>query len=490
MSFSDSREGLSSKDRLRQFRPGRVGESSLAVPSFLSSSVAAWTALDLLSTLILFTLAEGGHLSVYALRVAIPFAVFITFFAHMTGLHRTILHRGGVQELLLILRSALLGGLTLYGLQRIWGVELLTFRSMMSDAVLAGIPMYLARALWRRRRERLYHQDIALRNFVVIGVDDAGRDVREYLTTLRYAGYRFKGYIPLSEPADRTPAGDCSEEIAGGIDNIAAIVRRRFVDEIVFSHRPMTPGVLSRTIRQAQAMGVTVRLIPSLTETLINRTDVEYIGDLPTIVVSRIRRRAASLLLKRMVDIAVASAASIALLPVFLAVAIAVKLQSPGPILYCSKRIGHKGRVFTCYKFRTMVDNATALQAQIAHLNERTSVLFKVANDPRITRVGAFLRKYSLDELPQLWNVIRGDMSLVGPRPSIASEVAQYRVNDLRRLDALPGMTGLWQVEARQDPSFESYIHLDSQYVNQWSFWLDLKILFRTIDAVLNGTGS
>lgn len=137
-----------------------------------------------------------------------------------------------------------------------------------------------------------------------------------------------------------------------------------------------------------------------------------------------------------------------------------------------------------------MTNNAERMQSQLAHLNERDGVLFKISKDPRITTVGAFLRKYSLDELPQLWNVIRGDMSLVGPRPPISSEVAQYEMGHLRRLDAVPGITGLWQVEARQDPSFDSYVSLDRTYVNHWSLLLDMRILFRTVRAVIRGTGS
>jgi lipopolysaccharide/colanic/teichoic acid biosynthesis glycosyltransferase len=197
-----------------------------------------------------------------------------------------------------------------------------------------------------------------------------------------------------------------------------------------------------------------------------------------------------SLFLKRTIDIVVAFIASILFLPLLVVIAVAIKLQSPGPVLYVSKRVGHKGRVFTCYKFRTMVEQAASMQPQLAHLNERRGILFKISNDPRITLLGAFLRKYSLDELPQLWNVLLGDMSLVGPRPPISSEVEQYDASHLRRLDAVPGMTGLWQVEARQDPSFKSYISLDSKYVNHWSLQLDLQILLRTVGVVLRGTGT
>jgi lipopolysaccharide/colanic/teichoic acid biosynthesis glycosyltransferase len=173
-----------------------------------------------------------------------------------------------------------------------------------------------------------------------------------------------------------------------------------------------------------------------------------------------------------------------------LAIAIAVRMDSKGSIFYGAERIGRKGRTFSCYKFRTMVQNADELKAELEHMNERDGILFKIANDPRITKIGAVLRKYSLDELPQFYNVLRGDMSLVGPRPPMAAEVEQYDLAHLRRLDVLPGITGLWQVEARQDPSFDSYISLDTAYVENWTLWLDLKILARTVHVVLAGTGT
>jgi lipopolysaccharide/colanic/teichoic acid biosynthesis glycosyltransferase len=137
-----------------------------------------------------------------------------------------------------------------------------------------------------------------------------------------------------------------------------------------------------------------------------------------------------------------------------------------------------------------MVRNADKLRAEVMHMNERDGVLFKISNDPRITRVGCFLRKYSLDELPQFFNVLRGDMSIVGPRPPLASEVKEYKLSHLRRLDVTPGITGLWQVQARRDPSFDSYISLDVTYIDTWSIWLDLKIIARTIGVVFAGTGS
>jgi exopolysaccharide biosynthesis polyprenyl glycosylphosphotransferase len=195
-------------------------------------------------------------------------------------------------------------------------------------------------------------------------------------------------------------------------------------------------------------------------------------------------------ILKRALDVMLSLLVLLVASPLMIGIAVLVRLSSKGPIFYKAQRIGRKGRTFTCYKFRTMVVDADRLREDLAHLNEREGVLFKISNDPRITKIGTWLRKYSLDELPQLFNVLIGDMSLVGPRPPMAAEVEQYDIAHLRRLDVLPGMTGLWQVEARQDPSFDSYISLDTAYVENWNLLLDLRILARTIGVVVGGTGS
>jgi lipopolysaccharide/colanic/teichoic acid biosynthesis glycosyltransferase len=194
-------------------------------------------------------------------------------------------------------------------------------------------------------------------------------------------------------------------------------------------------------------------------------------------------------LLKRLWDLAAASAGLVLVSPVMFIIAVMVKLDPPGPVLYISERIGRRECTFSCLKFRTMVINADQLKHSLEVHNERDGPLFKMTNDPRITRVGRFLRKFSLDELPQLLNVIYGDMSLVGPRPPIANEVRLYELQHLRRLEVLPGLTGLWQVRARQDPSFDRYMALDLTYVENWTLWLDLKILARTAQVVFRGTG-
>ena len=192
---------------------------------------------------------------------------------------------------------------------------------------------------------------------------------------------------------------------------------------------------------------------------------------------------------KRSFDIVFSLLALVFILPVLLIIAILVKLDSEGPVLYVSERIGEQGKQFRFLKFRTMVNRADSLRGALLHLNERRGNLFKMSNDPRMTRVGKILRRYSLDELPQFFSVLTGDMSVVGPRPCLASEYEHYTEEQCRRVDVVPGITGLWQVEARTNPSVEAYFALDIYYVENWSLWLDIKILLKTVVVVFAGTG-
>jgi exopolysaccharide biosynthesis polyprenyl glycosylphosphotransferase len=276
--------------------------------------------------------------------------------------------------------------------------------------------------------------------------------------------------------------------VVGSLDSLFQSTRKHFVDEIFFT-TPCERRIVQDVLNQARVHGVDLRVVPDLYDGIGWNSPIEYIGQFPTMPLHRGEVPELGLIFKRVFDTVFSALALIVLLPLLLAVAIAVKLDSPGPVFYISERIGKKGLVFRCYKFRTMVRDADKRRAEILHMNERDGVLFKVANDPRITRMGRFLRKYSLDELPQFFNVLRGDMSVVGPRPPLAGEVSKYELSHLRRLDVMPGITGLWQVQGRQDPSFAGYVSLDVTYIDNWSIWLDFKIILRTIGVVIAGTG-
>jgi exopolysaccharide biosynthesis polyprenyl glycosylphosphotransferase len=270
---------------------------------------------------------------------------------------------------------------------------------------------------------------------------------------------------------------------------LAQRVRRLFVDEIFFT-TTCERAVVQDVLEQARAYGVDLRMVPEMYDGVTYNRPIEFIGDFPTIPLHRGQAPELELIFKRGFDVVFSILVLIFFSPMLLVIAIAIKRDSPGPVFYLSNRIGKKGLVFRCMKFRTMVEDADERLAGLMDMNERDGLLFKVADDPRITRVGHFLRKYSLDEFPQFFNVLRGEMSVVGPRPPIGSEVREYKLSYLRRLDVTPGITGLWQVQARQDPSFDSYISLDVAYIENWSIWLDMQIILRTIGAVFAGTGT
>jgi len=244
-----------------------------------------------------------------------------------------------------------------------------------------------------------------------------------------------------------------------------------------------------RVLEEARQLRLDVEIVPELFGCKPVGDEIERVGGLPVICVHAERLPAAALVLKRLVDVFGAGFGLLALSPLLALVSILIKIDSKGPILYCAPRAGRKGRLFRCYKFRTMASCSDQLKERLRQNNERSGPFFKMAGDPRVTRVGRYLRQYSLDELPQLWNVLAGDMSLVGPRPHPLDDVAGYEIEHLARLDVTPGITGLWQVTARRDPSFLRGMELDREYIRTWSLRLDFRILFRTVLAVLCGSG-
>jgi exopolysaccharide biosynthesis polyprenyl glycosylphosphotransferase len=345
----------------------------------------------------------------------------------------------------------------------------------------------IRRLCWRAIIHRRFERGIEMRNILIIGTGRVGQALRHHIDSIRHLGYTFKGFIHV--PGLDLDMPSMSGDVLGGVDSVFSLAREHFVDEI-FVASPCERGLVKHIVEQARNAGVDIRVVPDLYDGLAWNSSVEYIGQFPTIPLHRSEGHEIGHLLKRLMDIVLSLSCLFIVSPIFLAIAIAVKFDSPGPIFYGSERIGKKGRVFECIKFRTMVRDAERKRSDILHMNERDGVLFKVRNDPRITRLGRFLRKYSLDELPQFFNVLLGEMSIVGPRPPLASEVKKYELSHLRRLDVTPGITGLWQVEARQDPSFDNYISLDTAYIENWSFLLDLKILLRTFGVVIRGTGT
>jgi len=343
------------------------------------------------------------------------------------------------------------------------------------------------RLVYRVFLYRRFERGVGTRNVLIIGTGPEAHALRHHVDNIRHLGYTFKGFIEF--PGSSARFGAESGDVVGDLDTMFQNARKHFVDEIFFT-TPHERGLVQEVLEKARNYGINLRVVPEMYDGLAWNSPIEYIGQFPTIPLHCGYVPELALMLKRAVDVVFSALALVVLSPVMLAIAIAIKLDSHGPVFYASERIGKKGLVFRCMKFRTMVRDAEKRQAEIMHMNERQGVLFKISNDPRITPLGRFLRKYSLDELPQFFNVLRGDMSIVGPRPPLASEVREYKLSHLRRLDVTPGITGLWQVQGRQDPSFDSYISLDVTYIENWSVWLDIKIILRTVVVVFAGTGT
>ena len=420
-----------------------------------------------------------------ALFYLLFFGFALIFLTRSYGLYAPIQSRSGLHEQRMTVQATLTAGLLLCGALYVGGGEIVSRIVVSLTVIITCVLLSVRRAIWRNMEYARYREGLETRNVLIIGAGRVAHALRNHLESLRHLGFRFKGFVALTER--EAESGDA--DVIGDVRNALQLARSLFVDEIFFSV-PADKKIVIGLVEEARAMGIDVRVVPDLYDGLAWNAPVEYIGQFPTIPLHRRDFPIGAFLLKRVLDITLSSLALFVLSPVMLAIALAVRLNSEGPVFYKAARIGRKGRTFDCFKFRTMVADAEKRKADLEHMNEREGVLFKIVNDPRITSVGRVLRKYSLDELPQFYNVLRGDMSLVGPRPPIASEVEQYDLAHLRRLDVLPGITGLWQVEARQDPSFDSYISLDTAYVENWSFWLDLKILARTIGVVFSGTGS
>jgi exopolysaccharide biosynthesis polyprenyl glycosylphosphotransferase len=413
------------------------------------------------------------------------FCVYLVAFARIYGLYRSTDSRSGIHEQRMTVQATLTAGLLLCGtlyLMRAYAVSRLV---MLMTVLLTTVMLMARRAIWRRLRQRRFLQGLETRNVLIVGDGRVGHALRNHLESLSHMGFRFKGFIAM----DSRGEGSGGPQVIGSLRNCVALARSLFVDEIYFS-TPADKQTVISIVEEARALGIDVRVVPDLYDGLAWNAPVEFIGQFPTIPLHRREFPRDAFLLKRVMDVLFAGFALVVTAPFMAAIAILIRLDSPGPVLYTADRLGRKGRVFRCYKFRTMVEDADRRRKDLQHMNERDGVLFKISNDPRVTRVGGWLRKYSLDELPQFWNVLRGDMSMVGPRPPLAAEVEKYDLAHLRRLDVLPGITGLWQVEARQDPSFDNYISLDTAYVENWTLMLDLRIMARTVGVVLAGTGA
>lgn len=324
---------------------------------------------------------------------------------------------------------------------------------------------------------------------LVIGGTGLGRQVMDGIVAQTFLGYSLVGYLE-DRDLPRGERRDGHFRYLGIVQQLEQIITAQRVNLVIIALPFWEHHRLPEIVRICRGAGVEFRVVPDLFELSFDRINVVNLSGIPLIGLKELSLKGGNLLLKRAIDLSLILLAAPVLLLLAGLIAWAIRRDSPGPAIFKQIRIGRGGQPFTVYKFRTMVADAEARKAELAHHNEADGPIFKIRNDPRLTRIGSLLRRSSLDELPQLWNVLRNEMSLVGPRPQLPEEVGKYEEWHNRRLEVKPGMTGLWQVLGRSDTSFDEMVRLDIYYAENWSPGMDLRILIETIPAVLSGKGA
>lgn len=333
----------------------------------------------------------------------------------------------------------------------------------------------------RAARRRGYNT----RTFAVVGSGPAAEEAVEAILSHPEWGCVFAGYV--LEQGASAPAG---AKVLGMLPEMAQIVEQTVIDEVIFSVTRDRLEAIEEAIAVCEEQGVGVKVLLNFFPVRIAKPRVEEVDSIPILGLDSAPSDPIPLVAKRVFDVLMSGAVIVLFSPVFLALAAAIKLDSPGPVFFRQRRVGLNGREFWLYKFRSMCIDAEAKLAALREKNEMDGPVFKMRRDPRVTRVGAFLRKTSLDEFPQFLNVFTGEMSVVGPRPPIPAEVRQYKRLQRRRLSVKPGITCTWQVSGRNEIDFARWMELDLQYIDNWSLWRDMKIVLQTIPAVLLGKGA
>jgi len=334
----------------------------------------------------------------------------------------------------------------------------------------------------------LMRRGLGVDRVLVVGAGEVGRRLMRNIVAQPELGYQVIGFV--DDDPEKNSADIGRLKALGGIDKLPQVVQEEAIDEVIVTLPWMYHRKILGIMHQCERERVRARIVPDLFQLALSRVDIEDLGGIPIIGVKEISITGWNLAFKRASDVALSLAGLIFLFPLLLLISLAIKLDSPGPILFKQLRVGKGGRRFVLYKFRSMHQGAEEERPRLAELDEVVGPTFKMRHDPRCTRVGRVLRRTSLDELPQLYNVLRGEMSLVGPRPAIPLEVEQYQEWHRKRLEASPGITGLWQVSGRSQLAFDEMCLLDIYYLENWSPLLDLKITLKTIPAVLAGRGA
>jgi exopolysaccharide biosynthesis polyprenyl glycosylphosphotransferase len=425
-------------------------------------------------------------------RAYVPMTLALTaiilFFYWLDGMYTVRRGRSWFDEFYSILRGAFTG------IASIIFFIFLTSASYYSRLIFfyAGVWILLllglSRAVERAVQQALRRRGIGVTRVVIVGAGETGRTVMRNLVARPDYGYQVVGFVDDSPERGSTDIGRF--RALGGTQRIPALVDEYEVDEVIIALPWMAHRKILTIMGQCERQGVRAKVVPDLFQLSLSQVEMNDLSGVPLIGVKEPSIRGRNLAIKRLIDLVVSSVALLVLSPILALSALLIRLDTPGPAIFKQTRVGRGGRPFTVYKFRTMRVGADLAVAQLADRNEASGPLFKMRDDPRRTRVGKWLRKMSIDEIPQFWNVLKGDMSIVGPRPALPNEVEDYQPWHRRRLETAPGITGLWQVSGRSEVCFDEMVLLDLYYIENWTPFLDLKIMLKTVPTILTGRGA
>lgn len=431
----------------------------------------------------LFPLSE--YLKIYPLVLVIWSVLLFTY--HSYHSHRTV---PVSREALTIFRVVVVGNVLLATLAYLMPLRQLSRTWFVLFGVLSAIFLVMEKIAVRLIARYVRFKGLNYRTILIVGTGRRAIDVARVVQDHKYWGYKILGFV---EDGHRLPNGWARYRVYGSVPELRRLLERgefpEPVDEIVFAVTRKKLDEMKQMFILCEELGIRARVAMNFFQNRVARVELEELEGIPFLTFTTTPSNEAQLALKRGLDVAISAMLLVLAAPVILIAALAIKLNG-GSVIFKQERIGLNGRTFTLYKFRTMLEDAHARRDEVNHLNEMSGPVFKAKIDPRVTAIGRFLRKFSLDELPQLWNVLKGDMSLVGPRPPIPEEVRSYHRWHRRRLSMKPGLTCLWQISGRNNIDFDRWMQMDLQYIDNWSPGLDMKILLRTIPAVLSGRGA
>jgi exopolysaccharide biosynthesis polyprenyl glycosylphosphotransferase len=432
----------------------------------------------------LFPLAE--YLKIFPLILVIWSVLFFTY--HSYHSHRTVSLQ---REALTTIRVVVVGNVILATIAYLLPLRQLSRSWFVLFGVLAAVLLVLEKIFVRVLARYVRSKGLNYRTVLIVGTGRRAIEIARLVAGHSYWGYKILGFV---SDGHRLPNGWALYRTFGTVPDLKNILEHgqigEPIDEIVFAVTRKKLDEMKQIFLMCEELGIRTRVAMNFIQNRLARLEIEELEGVPFLTFTTTPSNEAQLALKRLLDVAVSVMILTLAMPAIGIAALAIKITSSGSVLFKQKRIGLNGRIFTLYKFRTMIEDAHERRGEVSHLNEMTGPVFKLKDDPRVTFVGRFLRKFSLDELPQLWNVLKGDMSLVGPRPPIPEEVASYHRWHRRRLSMKPGLTCLWQISGRNNIDFDRWMRLDLQYIDNWSPSLDMKILLRTIPAVLLGKGA